>query len=116
RSLSMISLVLRRCLRSFFSLRRSLERYLTSHLFLTEDVMWPLMLVVMVLLALEPGVALADEGFACGGADVRFSFPTLKLSEEEYPDGACCQWRAESPQLWRSKIPQVGGHGDQPVL
>ena len=25
-----------------------------------------------------------------------------------------CQWRAEFPQLWRSKIPQFGGWGDQP--
>jgi hypothetical protein len=24
-----------------------------------------------------------------------------------------CQWRAEFPQLWRSKIPQFGGWGDQ---
>ena len=28
-----------------------------------------------------------------------------------YPD--VCQWRAEFPQLWRSKIPQFGGWGDQ---
>ena len=26
---------------------------------------------------------------------------------------AYCQWRAEFPQLWRSKIPQFGGWGDQ---
>jgi hypothetical protein len=26
----------------------------------------------------------------------------------------CCQWRAEFSQLWRSKIPQFGGWGDQP--
>ncbi len=25
-----------------------------------------------------------------------------------------CQWRAESPQFWRRKIPQSGGFGDQP--
>ena len=25
-----------------------------------------------------------------------------------------CQWRTEFPQLWRSKIPQFGGWGDQP--
>ena len=25
-----------------------------------------------------------------------------------------CQWRAESPQLWRSKIAQFGGRDDQP--
>lgn len=25
-----------------------------------------------------------------------------------------CQWRAESPQFWRRKIPQSDGVGDQP--
>ncbi len=30
------------------------------------------------------------------------------------PSWLNCQWRAESPQLWRSKIPQFGGRGDQP--
>jgi putative transposase len=25
-----------------------------------------------------------------------------------------CQWRAESPHLWRSKIPQFGAYGDHP--
>ena len=25
-----------------------------------------------------------------------------------------CQWRAESPHLWRPNFPHLGGHGDQP--
>src|ERR1700719_3295716 len=29
-------------------------------------------------------------------------------------DVRACQWRAKSPQLWRSEIPQFGGPGDQP--
>lgn len=29
-------------------------------------------------------------------------------------EAGCCQWRTEFPQLWRSKIPQFGGWGDQP--
>jgi hypothetical protein len=34
-----------------------------------------------------------------------------RLSDAEIQD--ICQWRAEFPQLWRSKIPQFGGWGDQ---
>ena len=30
------------------------------------------------------------------------------------PGKVVCQWRTEFPQLWRSKIPQFGGWGDQP--
>ena len=27
-----------------------------------------------------------------------------------------CQWRAESPHLWRLNFPHLGGHGDQPLM
>jgi hypothetical protein len=35
-----------------------------------------------------------------------------RIKHPEFKDR--CQWRAEFPQLWRSKIPQFGGWGDQP--
>jgi hypothetical protein len=35
------------------------------------------------------------------------------LVENAIAEGAC-QWRAETPHLWRSKIPHFGGLGDQP--
>ena len=33
---------------------------------------------------------------------------------ELVPDN--CQWRAESPHLWRLNFPHLGGHGDQPLM
>lgn len=43
--------------------------------------MWRLMLVTC-LLALKPFTAFADDGFSCGGADVRFSFGKRTGGEE----------------------------------
>src|ERR1700692_623164 len=40
---------------------------------------------------------------------------TDRITIEEF-EANLCQWRAESPHLWRLNFPHLGGHGDQPLM
>ena len=50
-------------------------------------------------------------------ADLRAALPELPsrvLARALAAYAKRCQWRAESPHLWRPNFPHLGGHGDQP--
>jgi hypothetical protein len=71
---------------------------------------WRIALVLEAIPSALPGIVYAGlvEG-ACRGPPEDVGGPSSYSDFLEAIVDPICQWRAESPHLWRSKIPQFGG-------